>query len=63
LKETNLELSKPLLSIVGLLLVEGEVDKGSVSLLGRVELEHVSGHVAEVLLRVGSRAGSQTLRE
>jgi len=61
-RETHPELPQPLLPVVRLLLVERKIDEISITLLGNVELKHVLGHVAEVLLRVGGGARSQSLR-
>lgn len=56
-----LELPQPLLPVVGLLLIESEIDKVSVAVLRRVKLEHMTRHVGEILLRVGRGTRSQTL--
>lgn len=59
---THPELPQPLLTIIGLLLVERHVDQAPILVLQRVERQSVSVQSVEVLLGICRSAGTQTLR-
>ena len=59
---THPELPQPLLTIVGLLLVESHVDQAPILVLQRVEGQSVSVQSVEVLLGICRSAGTQTLQ-
>ena len=60
--ETYNESSKPILSIVGLFLVERHIDEIAIGLGSRREGESMLLHVAKVLLRIRSGRRSQSLK-
>ena len=58
---TYLELTKPLLPIICLLLAERKLNQFSITLLRGAERDHVLAHLLEVVSRIVVRARTQTL--